>query len=283
MTIALSVKVHDGLVLAADSASTISGTDQDGKRTGVINVYNTASKVFNLYKGLPIGCITWGAGSIGKASIATLAKDLRRRFSSSEPAFNRWTIHPRGYTIEAVANSVRRFFYEELYQREFETGAKPSLGFTVAGYSAKEDLAELWLVQINDKGECPEPQLIAAKEDVGAHWQGEPEAICRIVNGYGDGLQDALRELKVPDEQIGPAMKVIKSRLASQLITAPMPIQDAIDLARFLVHVTIMYKRFDEGAPTVGGPIVIAAITKHEGFRWIQRKHYYHAKLNPRA
>jgi hypothetical protein len=30
----------------------------------------------------------------------------------------------------------------------------------------------------------------------------------------------------------------------------------------------------------VGGPIEIAAITKHEGFRWIQRKHFYPAGLN---
>lgn len=57
--------------------------------------------------------------------------------------------------------------------------------------------------------------------------------------------------------------------------------QDAIDLAEFLVHLTIMFSRFSPGAPSVGGPIEIAAVTKHEGFKWIKRKHYYEQRLNP--
>jgi len=74
VTIAINLKVNDGVVLAADSATTF--VDQAGN---VVKVYNHANKVFNLCKGLPIGAITWGSGSIGKASISTLAKDLRRR------------------------------------------------------------------------------------------------------------------------------------------------------------------------------------------------------------
>jgi len=47
-----------------------------------------------------------------------------------------------------------------------------------------------------------------------------------------------------------------------------------------LVHAAIMYSRFLPGAQIVGGPIEIAAITKHEGFKWISRKHYYEGVLN---
>lgn len=60
-----------------------------------------------------------------------------------------------------------------------------------------------------------------------------------------------------------------------------MPIQDAIDLVRYLVQGTEGWTRFKPGAPTVHEPIDIAAITYHEGFRWVQRKHYYSAELNP--
>ena len=56
---------------------------------------------------------------------------------------------------------------------------------------------------------------------------------------------------------------------------------DAIDLAEFLVHAAVMFSRFNVGAPTVGGPIEIAAVTKHEGFKWVRRKHYYSRDLNP--
>ena len=59
-----------------------------------------------------------------------------------------------------------------------------------------------------------------------------------------------------------------------------MPIQDVIDLARFLVHSAIMFTRFSMGPNIVGGPIEIAAITKHENFKWISRKHYYDQSLN---
>ena len=80
MTIEIAVKVHDGLVLAADSATTLIQRDSDGQ-TKETNIYNNANKVMNLYKGLPIGLMSWGLGSIGSSSIATLGKDLRRRFS----------------------------------------------------------------------------------------------------------------------------------------------------------------------------------------------------------
>ena len=61
-----------------------------------------------------------------------------------------------------------------------------------------------------------------------------------------------------------------------------MPIQDALDLAEFLVDLTIKVSRFIPGPAVVGGPIEVAGITKHEGFKWIKRKYYYEERLNPR-
>jgi hypothetical protein len=56
MTIVVTVKIHDGIVLASDSATTFSDTDGN-----TVKVYDNANKVFNLVKGLPIGSLTWGA------------------------------------------------------------------------------------------------------------------------------------------------------------------------------------------------------------------------------
>jgi hypothetical protein len=47
--------VHDGLILAADSAQTMIGLDPNTQQPIISNVYNNANKVFNLVKGLPIG------------------------------------------------------------------------------------------------------------------------------------------------------------------------------------------------------------------------------------
>jgi hypothetical protein len=51
-----------------------------------------------------------------------------------------------------------------------------------------------------------------------------------------------------------------------------MTIPDAIDYARFLVQTTSDYHRFSDKVPTVGGPTEIALITKWIGFRWVDRK-----------
>lgn len=100
----------------------------------------------------------------------------------------------------------------------------------------------------------------------------------------GTALPDVLRDgLDVPEEQIAPAMSIIEQALATPLVQAAMPIQDAVDLAEFLVNLSIGYSRFSPGAPIVGGPVEIAAITKHEDFKWVRRKHYFNDKLNPRS
>jgi len=62
-------------------------------------------------------------------------------------------------------------------------------------------------------------------------------------------------------------MELCQKMLTVPMVTPPMPIQDAIDLAEFLVDTIVKFSKFPPGAPTVGGPTEIAAITKHEGFK----------------
>jgi hypothetical protein len=282
VTIAISLKVNDGLVLAADSASTLITQDQEGQ-AAVVNVYYNANKVFNLRKGLPIGAITWGAGNIGTASISTLIKDLRRRFSGDDDSSRgkKWVIG-KSYKIQQVAEQLREFIFDELYDPNFkESSFKPALGFIVAGYSSGEDMAEEYQIDIVN-GVCNGPRLVRPQSDSGASWSGEIEAINRLVLGAGTGLRAVLEQnLGVPPEQIGPVLSVMQQALIAPLVMPAMPFQDAIDLTEFLVDVTIKFSRYTPGAQTVGGPIEVAAISKHEGFKWIRRKHYYSRDLNP--
>lgn len=278
MTIAISVKVHNGVVLAADSASTLFGVTPPGQ-VAVVNIFTNARKIFNLYKGKPIGLITWGAGSMGHASIGTLAKDFRQRLM--DPSDEKYGIND-DYTLEDVANKTRKFFFEETYVNEVkDKRGELSIGFIIAGYSKGETLPEEWEINIV-KRKCPKPTLIRKKEDAGISWRGEGEAIMRLVKGYGRRLTNALKEINIPDEKMSEILAVFNKHLRVPLSYPPMPIQDAIDLANFLCQATIMYSRFTPGASVVGGPIDIAAITKHEGFRWVSRKFWYQAELNPK-
>jgi hypothetical protein len=281
MTIAISLKVHDGVVLAADSASTLAAPASDGK-TAVVNIFNTARKIFNLYKELPIGCVSWGAGDLGLASISTLFKDLRRRFMGNDPNHKDYILDSKTYSMEQVASLVRKFFCEEKYTPDLrETRPNLSLGIIVAGFSAGEALAEEWEINI-DKGNCPDPKPVRPKDDTGITWAGEREVIHRLFLGYGTRLPEVLSELNVPSDQIPIIIDIFESRLAMHWISPPMPIKDAIDLAKFLAKATIMFSRFTPGPPTVGGPVDVAAITKHEGFKWVQRKLWYPPELNPK-
>lgn len=76
-------------------------------------------------------------------------------------------------------------------------------------------------------------------------------------------------------------MPVWQRRLSRRMVIEAMPIQDVIDLAEFLASTSAQFSRFVSGPKSVGGPIEIAAITKHERFRWIRRKYYYSRKINP--
>src|SRR5262245_40602412 len=131
MTIAVSVKVNDGIVLAADSAATLMGNDGSGNMT-ILNVYNNANKIFNLRKGLPVGAMTWGQGAIGNASISALVKDLRARFHGDK-GDAKWKI-PVGkpYKVADIAWRLREFIYDEHYQPAYADLAdseEPVLGF----------------------------------------------------------------------------------------------------------------------------------------------------------
>jgi hypothetical protein len=283
MTIAISINVNDGIELAADSAGSMFTQANNNAAPTITQVYNNANKIVNLCKGRPIGAIFWGNGSIGKASISTLLKDLRDRFSGKDAAKADWKLDPAAYTVRGVATKVKEFLFDEQYTPAFANWTqKPAMGLIVAGYGAGSGEAHEFKIEIDATGNCVGPVPVRPNNACGAMWAGEPEAVSRLLHGYGPGLSKALATvLSLPQQQIDAALQQTAPQMAAQLLADAMPIKDAIDVAEFLVELTSKYSRYTPGAATVGGPVEIAAITKHEGFRWVKRKYYYSAELNP--
>ena len=278
MTVAITLKVNDGVVLAADSASTI--IDQEGR---VVNVYNNANKIFHLYKpdgqrngGLPVGIISYGLGSIGNSSVSTLIKDLRVQFMTDGTAYS---LGKGDHSVEDIAEKVDAFFLEKYLDVYGESEASPTLGFFVAGYSAGKSLAEEYRIVI-ENGSSTGPEKVRDDADCGISWGGETDAISRLVLGYSPYIASALLERGIEEEKISELLQHFQSKTAIPLVPQAMPIQDAIDLAKFLATMTINFSRFTPGAATVGGPVEVAVITKHEGFKWVDRKLYYPRELN---
>jgi hypothetical protein len=118
------------------------------------------------------------------------------------------------------------------------------------------------------------------QEDFGPNWDGEYEAMNRLLLGVGSNYAQALIDDGLPPEEAEKLNRAIIGKLRVPVVLAAMPIQDAIELAIFMVETTIRFVRFNLRAKTVGGPIEAAVITKHEGFKWVQRKLFYTGELN---
>lgn len=272
MTICVAVKVHDCLVFAADSALSL----VEGGET--VNVYAHGNKVFNLVKQLPICAMFCGMGNIGRSSISALAKDLRRELSA-EPAEG--GLDRKAYSVEEVAHRAKEFLFDRHYAGLTDKPtADHSLEFFVGGYSAGSDIAEVWKIVLMN-GVCADPiQQFPGLESAYVLWAGQPEALNRLILGFSQHLPPALLDAGVDPKNLAHIVQTIRDRTGTPLAADPMPTGDAIALADFLVDVTKKYVHFLKGADTVGGDTDIATVTRHEGFRWIRRKHFYPRELN---
>ena len=180
MTLVVAVKVNAGIVFAADSA--ISVQDALGN---TVNVYNNGNKVFNLYKGLPIGLGFAGTASIGSFSISILAKDFR---ASALDVSSAYYIDPASYTISDVASKFADFIFKNHYDVAFPVGGiRPILSFFIGGYSTGASLGEVYSLQSSDAGFIG-PTLGAAQDATGVLFNGQPEAVFRLIFGFGSGL-----------------------------------------------------------------------------------------------
>lgn len=278
MTIALAIKVNDGLVLTADSATTLSFKVEGQDMLHTTNVFNNGEKITNLHHSLPIGIMTWGLAFIKGHSINWHAKELRLRFEGKNSSFIGWQLDKSTYQMSDVANRVHEYFASILPTPIPE---EPLIfGLLVGGYSSDAGEPEVLTLQCISSV-LSQPVLSIGKAQSGSIWFGQPEALTRLVRGVSMNMPVALANLGVDASLIPRYLDEIMAQTNTPVIWDDMPIQDVIDLAHFLVDTTIKYTRFIPGPNTVGGPIDVAAITKHEGFKWVERKHFYPIELNP--
>lgn len=261
MTIAIAIKVSDGIVLAADSATTLPLGEK-------AQIYNNGNKIVNLHKALPVGVMTWGAGNIGLASMSAVFKDFRNDWMKEDP-------EPTTWNVEEIAERLRSYLYED------RAGEQPLAagGTLVAGWSEGASSSCAYLL---DNASKASSCVITETEPARAQWWGQPDPISRLLNGFSLEIADVMvNHFGVAQEDVPSAIQTLSS-MRLNVIAPPMPIQDALDLAEFLAEMTKTIARFSLGEDqTVGGPVELAAITKHEAFKWAKRKHYYDRALNP--
>ena len=266
MTICVAIKVHDCIVFAADSAVTLSD------ERGIWNIWEHGSKVFNLHRELPVVATTAGMANFGSVSVNNLAKDLRLQLHED--------INPCNYTIEQIANIAKDFFWKK-YQAIAIDGL-PSFSFFVGGYGSDsgDRQGEIWNLYIKD-GNFTKKKLSGEEDEWAIYWDGQHKALNRLIYGFDEDILRLLfSEWGWNQGYIDQIIFLMGQRTKTMLVNPSMPVQDAINLAYFLVNTAKGYSAFLPGGNTVGGETDIATVTKHEAFKWIKRKHYYPAHLN---
>lgn len=256
MTIVVALKTSEGLILGSDSA--VSLTNSKGE---ILNVYEYAEKLCQL-KDYPIGILTWGAGSIGDRSIKSLINEFGSQLMSAEKVEAAYTA-PK-YTVREITGKLRDFFKKK-YDEE---GGQASLGIYIGGYSENGFFPEGYEFQIpdDDKIERIFPDE-NGKPAFGVIWRGITGPITRLLKGYDVRVLRVLRRGKALTEK----QKKKLGLLVYNITYGDMPLQDGIDFVKLLVSTVIGISRFGIGAPTCGGDIDIAVVTR-EGFEWIKRK-----------
>lgn len=253
MTLIASVRVPDGIVIAADSMSTIPiqppKISAKGKTTcpncgkehefsvaidvpvsqGVSTTLPYSQKLQPLWHNFGVG--THGMGAIGNKSVFACI----RHFESSR----------KEDSLRKTANKLARYLRNELKitigEKAFNKIPKDkyAMGFQIVGY----------------EGGNP----ISISVDIGKR------NLVKEWTGFGATVSGA----------IYVATKLWELRGLGPQLQQPYPawsVQDAVDYCKFLIETTAKYQRFANVIPSVGGEIDIGLVLPSNKFRWIEKK-----------
>ena len=253
MTLVVSLRVPDGVIIAVDSLTTIRGTieievdieatcNKCGEKITIPNfkpppvqfpssISMFAQKLFPLKKLFGVG--SFGGTAVNGRSIYSQIKRLERQL-------------PDIASVDEVAKHVEEYFIAELEAEVGDVSQLPDkytrCGFHIVGYSSPDaTIGKTCTVRI---GKEPKRE---SYDTFGCTISGDQGVVMKLWRKDKD--------LPVPTP-----------------IYKHFSLQDAIDYAEFLIRTTADYQRFANMIPTVGGEADIALVTHYSGFTWIKSK-----------
>lgn len=271
MSVVIAVKVSEGLVLAADSASTLTGQVQGAQGpVGVLKTYTNARKLLQIGE-FPIGILAWGLGFIGLRTIESHVREWEYENHWHSRDAHKSNIG-RPVSVKECAESLHNHLVS-LYREEFgrnPPGEQPIIGILVSGYSDGQFFPEIWRFVLPMEASQIQNQRpdVDGKPDFGASWFGLTEPLVRLHWGRDDMV------VKIISEKFNIPEDVLSKELAQLQYPIPfgmMPLQDAIDYANYMISVGIGRFRFVVGPELCGGSVDLAVITPGR-FHWISQK-----------
>jgi len=252
MTLVVSLRIADGVVLSADSLQTTIGTIQPelknfkvrSPKTGeIINVPTVKLPPINI----PSSTSSFAQKLFpfkGKYGIAIFGSNiLNGRTIYNHIKVLETSIQEKELTLNEVGERIKEYFENEVKIQIKSIPAinpdRPIFGLQIVGFKNGKDITGTTL-EYN----------FGSKTTFNEH-----KGIGSTVSG---------------DNFI--AMKIFEAQRRSPINFGAFSLQDGIDFCKFLTNTTSDYQRFANMIPTVGGNVDIALITEYSGFKWIAAK-----------
>lgn len=264
MSLIITVCTSEGIVLASDSRSTYTRTENNGGvKTIKYGIHSTDTTYKTFMCDDRLGISTCGNGTIcGKSIASHIESYINNEYQKAD-------------TVGDTAQKLLGYFSKMAH-------SEPVI-FHVAGYDKEngQDIPRLYrvvtLAKIND---------VAINNCCGAQWDGEAAVLTRIIkNGYivpeNQVTHPGKVKITVKDNQGNDVEQEIKKcmlipsgstrhpemDIAWELLT----LQDGIEFAEYAIKTTIDTMRFQMTPKTVSEPIDIL-IVKPNGAKWIKHK-----------
>lgn len=254
MTLVISVRAPDGIVIGADSLSTthsslsfkgnietacpkcgnkIKLSDFPGPKIRVpVSIFPTAQKLFSIRE-------DFGIGFFGMSIINGIS--IYNHIRSNDENWKKFT------EVSKLAEALGKYFHKELKKQFRDITKAPDnfrpLGFQLVGFD-KESKPWGRTVSVSI-GKIIETKI---EDKIGCTFSGEGHIVKKLW------------ELR---EQMGLGA-----------LYESFSLQDAVEYVSFLIGTTAKFQKFANMIPTVGEPVDIAVVTRHGGFKWIKCKDY---------
>jgi len=254
MTLVVSVRVPDGVVLAVDSLTVTRGKvaiEADietkcthcGKKITIpkftpppiefpssTSVF--AQKLFSIKGRFGIGA--YGGTTINRQGMYSQMKRFEQQLPDDITS------------VDEIAKHVKAYFMTEFQSEIGDLSKLPDgylkCGFQVVGYSALDSVMGRTCA------------ISIGTEVKGETWDTFG---CTVSGDRGVVLKLWQKDKNMP---------------VPTPIYEHFSLQEAIDYAEFLIRTTADYQRFANMIPTVGGEADVAVVTPHSGFTWIKSK-----------
>jgi len=252
VTLIVSLRTPDGIVLAGDSLATMlsplevkgtvaatcpeCGHQHEIAHQAIASVptssFSFAQKVFDFLGRYGVG--TSGAAQLAGVTIRLAGRQLERELREAD-----WQPAGTREVAEKLGARIRDLLAQQLPDLDSAADGWSAVGLQVVGYDGIAPMAV--------QAEIVKAVTITEYSSLGCTVTGQPKVTQAIWALYEHDPQD-------------------------QAQYDSFSLQDAIDYAEFLIRTTASYQRFSRNLPNVGGEIDVALVTPFENFRWIRQK-----------